>query len=232
MLTDLQRVVIAQLRQRNCELIAEQAEHCWRQGQRSYFDARARCPRWLRQLFFEANDETIPALPKVAENSASELFAWRPRQRRAARMYEWKIVAVRECPSPDELTRCDTPAAAVDYWRAHVATAPGFSPECECFATLLLTIRKRIRGHHLVSIGMLNEAMAHPREAFRAAVIGGAHAVVLMHNHPSGEADPSSADMATTKILADAGRVLKIEVLDHIIVGHERHCSFREAGLI
>ena len=106
MLTDLQRVVLAQLRQRNCVLIAEQAEHCWRQGQRSYFDARARCPRWLRQLFFEANDETITALPKIAEASASELFAWRPRQRRAAKMYEWKIVPVRACPAPDELMRC------------------------------------------------------------------------------------------------------------------------------
>ena len=79
---------------------------------------------------------------------------------------------------------------------------------------------------------MLNEAMAHPREAFRAAVIGGAHAVVLMHNHPSGEVEPSSADVQTTKILADAGRVLKIEVLDHIIVGHGRCHSFKEAGCV
>lgn len=193
MLTELQQVVLVQLRRRNCHIIAEQAEHCWGNGQRSYLDARVRCPRWLRELFFEANDETIKASPIVAEGGASELFAWRPRRRRVAVAYEWKIVAVRECPSPDELLRCDTPAEAVAYWRSHVVTAPHFSGECECFVTLLLTIRKRIRGHHFVSIGMLNEAMAHPREAFRAAVIGGAHAVILMHNHPSGEAEPSSA---------------------------------------
>jgi hypothetical protein len=223
MLTDLQRVMLAQLRRRNCQVVAEQAESCWGKGQRSYIDARVRCPQWLRHLFFEANDQTIEALPKVAEPSVSELFAWRPRQRRAAKAYEWKIVAGRECPSPDKLLHCDAPAQAIDYWRRHVATAPYFSAECECLAALLLTIKKRIRGHHLISIGTLNEAMAHPREAFRAAVIGGAHAIVLMHNHPSGKADPSSADVQTTRVLAEAGRILKIEVIDHIIIGHDRH---------
>ena len=84
MLTDLQRVVLAQLRRRHLTLIAEQAEQCWTRGQRAYFDARARCPGWLRQLSHEANDETIKASPKLVKISARELFAGRPRQRRAA----------------------------------------------------------------------------------------------------------------------------------------------------
>lgn len=232
MLTELQRVVLVQLRRRNLCLIADQTEECWHHGQRSYFDARTRCPRWLQQLFHEANDETIKASSKLAEASASELFAWRPRRRRAARAYEWKIVAVRECPSPDELPRCETPAEAVDYWRGNIATAPHFSAECECFAAVLLNTKMRVRGHHLVSIGSLNETMAHPREVFRAAVIAAAYAVVLIHNHPSGDPTPSDADRQMTKVIADAGRILRVNVTDHIIVGHDRHCSFREAGLL
>jgi len=232
MLTDLQRMVLAQLRRRNLPLIAEQAEQSWMQGQRSYFDARVRCPRWLRQLFHEANDEIINASPTLAEASASELFAWRPRRRRATRAYEWKVVAVRESPSPEELLHCDTPAEAVEYWRGNIATAPHFTAECECFAALLLNTKMRIRGHCLVSIGSLNETMAHPREVFRAAVIVGAFAVVLLHNHPSGDPTPSDCDRQITRTIAEAGRILKINVTDHIIVGHDRHCSFREAGLL
>jgi DNA repair protein RadC len=74
--------------------------------------------------------------------------------------------------------------------------------------------------------------MSHPREVFRAAVIGAAFAVVMMHNHPSGDPTPSQADRQITKTLVESGRILRIHVSDHIIVGHNRHCSFREAGLI
>ena len=74
--------------------------------------------------------------------------------------------------------------------------------------------------------------MAHPSEVFRAAVIAGAFAVVLMHNHPSGDPTPSDGDRQITKVIAEAGRILRINVTDHIIVGHNRHCSFREAGLL
>ena len=145
---------------------------------------------------------------------------------------EWRIVSVREVLTPESMLHCETPEAAVEYWQANVATAPHFNPECECFAVLMLNVKHRIRGHHLISIGMLNETMAHPREVFRAAIIGGAYAVVLMHNHPSGEPEPSAADLQMTNVLVEAGRILRIAVLDHVIIGHERRCSFREAGLI
>jgi DNA repair protein RadC len=65
---------------------------------------------------------------------------------------------------------------------------------------------------------------------FRAAVIAGAAAVVLMHNHPSGEAQPSEADIKVTRDLIRAGQLLKIEVLDHVIVGNPNHCSLRQLG--
>lgn len=163
-----------------------------------------------------------------------DLFSWRPRHwlpPRSKGAHEWKIVAVRET-APDALPCCNTPAEAVEYWRAHIPSAPHFNPDVECFVVLLLNIKKRIRGHHIVSIGALNETVAHPREVFRAAVIGAAYAVVLMHNHPSGDPSPSEADVRTTKRLVETGQVLQIEVTDHIVVGHDKHCSFRELGLL
>ena len=163
-----------------------------------------------------------------------DLFAWQPPQRRTAKAkgaHEWKIVSLRET-APDDLPACEIPQQAVDYWRSHIASAPHFNPEVECVAVLLLNVKLRIRGHHLVSIGCLNETMSHPREVFRAAVIGAAYAVVMMHNHPSGDPTPSQADRQITRTLVEAGRILRINVTDHIIIGHNRHCSFREAGLI
>lgn len=163
-----------------------------------------------------------------------DLLSWRPQKQRPLRCngaHEWKIVSVRET-APETLPFCVTPEDAVEYWRAHIATAPHFNPDVECLAVLLLNTKLRIRGHHLVSIGSLNEAMAHPREVFRAAVIGAAYAIVVMHNHPSGDPTPSNADGQITKVLVQAGSVLKIAVTDHIIVGHDRHYSLRAAGLI
>jgi DNA repair protein RadC len=76
----------------------------------------------------------------------------------------------------------------------------------------------------------MDTILVHPREVFRAAIIAGAAAVVLMHNHPSGEAQPSEADIKVTRDLIRAGQLLKIEVLDHVIVGNPNHCSLRELG--
>lgn len=163
-----------------------------------------------------------------------DLLSWRPRRHRNGKpkgAREWKIVAVRET-EPDVQPYCVTPEDAVAYWRGHIATAPHFNGEVECFAVILVNIKRRIRGHHLVSIGALNETVAHPREVFRAAVIGAAWGVVLMHNHPTGDPTPSDADRRTTKQLQEAGRILQILVIDHVIVGNPTHCSFVAAGLM
>jgi antirestriction protein ArdC len=143
---------------------------------------------------------------------------------------EYKVVALRECPVPEALMKCDTPDKAAEYWGIHVARHPHFNPECECLVALLLNSQKRIKGHHLVSVGTLDTALVHAREVFRAAVTASAAAVILMHNHPSGEVHPSEADIRATRELAKAGRVLGIEVCDHIIMGCQRHLSLREAG--
>ncbi len=158
-----------------------------------------------------------------------ELFVMKPfRLRRQP--CEWKVVALRECPTPEAMQLCDTPQAAVGYWRSHIATSPHYNPDCECFVVLLLNTRRRIRGHHLVSIGTLDTILVTAREVFRVAVIAAAAAVVLLHNHPSGEASPSEADIKVTRDLIRAGQLMKIEVLDHVILGHGRHQSLREMG--
>jgi len=143
---------------------------------------------------------------------------------------EFKVVALRECPLPVHLHECDTPQKACDYWNTHVVTHPYFSPECECFVVLILNTRRKVKGHYLVSIGTMDTILVHPREVFRTAIVASASALILMHNHPSGEAQPSEADVKVTRDLIRAGQLLKIEVLDHVVVGRDEHKSLREMG--
>ncbi len=88
---------------------------------------------------------------------------------------------------------------------------------------ILVNTRRRIIGHHLVATGTLDTILVHPREIFRAAVIiGRAAALILAHNHPSGDSTPSEADIKVTRDLIRAGQLIKIEVLDHVIVLSKR----------
>jgi DNA repair protein RadC len=143
---------------------------------------------------------------------------------------EFKVIALRECPLPEAMQMCDTPQKAADYWRLHIATNPYYNRDCECFVVLMLNTRRRVRGHQLVTIGTMDTLLVHPREVFRGAIIAGASAIVLMHNHPSGEPQPSEADIKVTRDLIRAGQLVKIEVLDHVVMGNPSHCSLRELG--
>ena len=106
----------------------------------------------------------------------SELFQVPGRNfRRPRSPKEYKVVALRDCPNPDGLHLCDSPAQAVEYWRRHIATMPNYDPEKEWFIALLLTTRRRVKGHHVVSVGILDQVLVHPREVFRAAIISAAH---------------------------------------------------------
>ena len=145
---------------------------------------------------------------------------------------EFKVTALRECPVPAEMLHCDTPDKAVEYWRLHVATDVRFNPECECFVVLLLNTRRRVKGHQLVTIGTMDTMLVHAREVFRLAVVASAAAIVLMHNHPSGEPEPSQADRALTKTLAEALALVDVSVLDHFIVAPGASLSFAEQGLM
>jgi DNA repair protein RadC len=132
---------------------------------------------------------------------------------------EFKLLALRECPTPAEMQLCDTPDKAAAYWQSHVTAHPCFNRDVECFVVLLVNTRRRIQGHCFISTGTLDTILVHPREVFRPAVVGAAAAIVIMHNHPSGDPTPSEADIKVTRDLIRAGQLLKIEVLDHVIMG-------------
>ena len=132
---------------------------------------------------------------------------------------EYKVTALRECPVPEAMAICETPDHAVAYWKMHIATHPYFNPECECLVVLFLNVRKRVKGHQLVTIGTMDMMLTHAREIFRAAIISSASSIAIMHNHPSGDSSPSEADIKVTRDMIRAGQLLKIEVIDHIIIG-------------
>lgn len=101
--------------------------------------------------------------------------------------------------------------------------------EVETFQILLLNTRRRLIRLEQISQGTLDSLLVHPREVFKAAISAGAAAIVLAHNHPSGDPTPSEGDIKVTRDLIRAGQLLKIEVLDHVILGratHERREDF------
>jgi DNA repair protein RadC len=143
---------------------------------------------------------------------------------------EYKVVSLRDCPVPEQMQICEEPQQVADYWRMHIATHPYFNPECECFAVLLLNTRRRVKGHHLVTIGTMDTLLVHAREVFRTAIVSSASAIAIAHNHPSGDPTPSEADIKVTRDLIRAGQLLKIEVVDHVVIGANSHSSLRATG--
>ncbi len=102
----------------------------------------------------------------------------------------------------------------------------------EHFCAVLLNTRHEVLDVATVAVGGLDSAPVHPREVFKAAIRHSAAAVILVHNHPSGTPEPSGDDLRITARLADAGRVVGIEVLDHLIIGDGGFTSLRERGVI
>jgi DNA repair protein RadC len=102
----------------------------------------------------------------------------------------------------------------------------------EHFKLIVLNTRNKIIGISNISTGTLNTSLVHPREVFKDAIIKNAASVVLAHNHPSGDTEPSENDLTITKRLVEAGKILGIEVLDHIIITKTGFFSFKEKGLI
>jgi len=102
----------------------------------------------------------------------------------------------------------------------------------EHFKLILLNARNKIIGISTISIGSLNASIVHPREVFKDAIMHTAYSVVLAHNHPSGDPEPSEDDLTMTKRLIEAGKILGIEVLDHIIITKNGYFSFKDRGLL
>lgn len=102
----------------------------------------------------------------------------------------------------------------------------------EHFAVILMNIKNHILSMPVISIGSLTASVVHPREVFKAAIQQTAASMILVHNHPSGDPTPSREDIATTRRLVEAGKLMDIPVLDHIILGNNKYISLKEKGVI
>jgi len=102
----------------------------------------------------------------------------------------------------------------------------------ENFRIIILDTKNHVLAVETISVGSLNSSIVHPRELFREAIRHCAAGVILVHNHPSGEVTPSPEDLQVTTRLVEAGRIMGIEVMDHLIIGRDSYLSFREEDLI
>jgi DNA repair protein RadC len=102
----------------------------------------------------------------------------------------------------------------------------------EQFGVLLLDARQRLIRTRVLTVGSADASLVHPRDVFRAATAAGAAAIVVFHNHPSGDPAPSQDDLMLTRRLVGAGELMGIGVIDHVILADTRYYSFKEAGLI
>jgi len=118
-------------------------------------------------------------------------------------------------------------AASLEFIKEELALS-----DREIFICLHLTIKHTVISYEVVSTGSINAAVIHPREVFKGAILANAAAVILYHNHPSGDPAPSAEDIAVTNRVKEAGKTLGIEVLDHLIFGGEDFFSLKERGLM
>jgi len=102
----------------------------------------------------------------------------------------------------------------------------------EQFGVVLLDTKHRVLRTTVVTVGTVDASIVHPREIFREAASAGAAAIVLFHNHPSGDPEPSQDDVVLTRRVAAAGILMGIDVVDHVILADARYCSMREKGLL
>ena len=108
----------------------------------------------------------------------------------------------------------------------------------ESFQVLTLNTKSRLVNRHMISLGLVDTCQVHPREVFRCAILDGAITLVLVHNHPSGDPAPSAEDLRITRQLVEAGKLLGIPVLDHVIIGRPvppvvtGYLSMRESGAV
>ena len=102
----------------------------------------------------------------------------------------------------------------------------------EYFYALYLDTKNQVIDEELVSVGILNASLIHPREVFVTALKAHCESIIIIHNHPSGDCEPSENDKDVTKLLVNAGEILGIKVLDHVIVGNNNYMSMKEKGFI
>ncbi len=145
---------------------------------------------------------------------------------------ELKFTCVQESSEVDALIRPETVVA-------YMAGAFDQYPEQESFWVIPLNNKGFPKGRHMISLGIINGTVAHPREVFRTAILASAASIIVVHNHPSGDPAPSSADISMTRKLREAGEMVGIPLRDHVVIGDQFQdplrkgfFSFSEAGYL
>ena len=130
----------------------------------------------------------------------------------------------------DSKIQVDGAVGVAKVFRDILALEGKIEQEKEHYYVMHLNIRSQVMMVELVTVGTLTSSLVHPRETFRRAVMAGAASIIIAHNHPSGEADPSDEDMKVTRVMLDAGNILGITMLDHIIFTTDDYYSFKNNG--
>lgn len=102
----------------------------------------------------------------------------------------------------------------------------------EYFYMICLNVKNRVIGVHLISKGTLDTTIVHPREIFKTAILNNASSIMLIHNHPSGNATPSTEDIKMTQRIQQSCEIIGIDLMDHLIVADDSYASFKELGLL
>lgn len=181
------------------------------------------------------SQETIPGVVDRSEAVAAKLEA----DRKAYEMRVVRTVVLHEDEPGGADALLNRAEVVAEFWRAWIVTASWYDPDKECFVVFILSRRNRLIAYNLVSLGTLTAALAHPREIYRPVIVAAGAACICAHSHPSGDPSPSAADIQLTRQIAEAGRVIDIPCLDHVVIGRRSidplgrgFYSFREAGLI
>ena len=145
----------------------------------------------------------------------------------AYRLPRYRVTLVREGSVSNNNNHIRTPEDVVNILSADYDAAV-----VEMAQMLALDTKNKIIGIFTISTGSLNASIIHPRDIFQRAILSNAASVILAHNHPSGDPTPSSEDTELTKKLVDAGKILDIPILDHVVIGDGKFVSLKERGII
>ena len=102
----------------------------------------------------------------------------------------------------------------------------------EQFITCCMDTKNQPTSINIVSVGTINSSLVHPREVFKTAILGNSSSIIVAHNHPSGDPLPSKEDIDITQRLKEAGKIIGIDLIDHVIIGEDRYVSLKEKGVV
>lgn len=169
----------------------------------------------IHEIIFDSSAEEIVKITGSRKSKAEQLIALQILIRRLMTLLAKSI------------TKITSPQDIVNYLRPEL-----YGKNREHFMVILLDTKNQIIKSEVVSIGTLNASLVHPREVFSEAIRVCANSVILSHNHPSGIANPSTEDQQITKRLVESGKLLGINILDHVIISDYDYYSFKENGEI